>query len=144
HSEDYVHRIGRTGRAGRSGKSITLCLPQDEKYLAKIEELVKKAIPVRESPLAAGEPGFEPTPARAATGDRRRTERGSRSRPRTTAPAPAVAAEVAVATAPAPEAAEEAVGTAAPEPRYERDRGERTGRRDGDRDRSSRNRGERG
>ena len=27
HSEDYVHRIGRTGRAGRSGKSITLCLP---------------------------------------------------------------------------------------------------------------------
>ena len=45
HSEDYVHRIGRTGRAGRSGKSITLCLPSEEKYLAKIEELVKKAIP---------------------------------------------------------------------------------------------------
>ena len=30
HSEDYVHRIGRTGRAGRSGKSITLCLPHEE------------------------------------------------------------------------------------------------------------------
>ena len=53
HSEDYVHRIGRTGRAGRSGKSITLCLPFEEKYLAKIEELVKKPIPPMESPLGA-------------------------------------------------------------------------------------------
>ena len=53
HSEDYVHRIGRTGRAGRSGTSITLCLPSEEKYLAKIEELVKKPIPAMESPLKA-------------------------------------------------------------------------------------------
>ena len=53
HSEDYVHRIGRTGRAGRSGTSITLCLPSEEKYLAKIEELVKKPIPAMESPLGS-------------------------------------------------------------------------------------------
>jgi superfamily II DNA/RNA helicase len=33
HSEDYVHRIGRTGRAGRSGKALTICAPKDEKYL---------------------------------------------------------------------------------------------------------------
>lgn len=45
HSEDYVHRIGRTGRAGREGKAITICLPFEEKYLSSIEELVKKAIP---------------------------------------------------------------------------------------------------
>ena len=36
HSEDYVHRIGRTGRAGRWGKSLTLCFPFEDKYLAKI------------------------------------------------------------------------------------------------------------
>ena len=60
HSEDYVHRIGRTGRAGRSGKSITLCLPFEEKYLAKIEELVKKPIPPMESPFALGETLPEP------------------------------------------------------------------------------------
>ena len=55
HSEDYVHRIGRTGRAGRWGKSITLGLPADEKYLAKIEELVKKTIPPMPSPLGPDE-----------------------------------------------------------------------------------------
>jgi len=45
HSEDYIHRIGRTGRAGRSGKSFTLCLPHEEKYLDKIEELLGNKIP---------------------------------------------------------------------------------------------------
>lgn len=50
HSEDYVHRIGRTGRAGRDGKAITLCLPFEEKYLDKIEELVKKKIDRLEPP----------------------------------------------------------------------------------------------
>ena len=44
HSEDYVHRIGRTGRAGRTGDSLTLCLPYEEKYLEKIEELIKMKI----------------------------------------------------------------------------------------------------
>ena len=65
HSEDYVHRIGRTGRAGRWGISITLCLPHEEKYLAKIEELVKKAIPPMPSPLTA-EDSFEARTPRAA------------------------------------------------------------------------------
>ncbi|RED13776.1 DEAD/DEAH box helicase [Pontivivens insulae] len=51
HSEDYVHRIGRTGRAGRDGKAIMICFPHEEKYLDKIEELVKKAIPRQDSPL---------------------------------------------------------------------------------------------
>lgn len=50
HPEDYVHRIGRTGRAGRSGKALTICLPQDEKALAAVEALVKKAVPRIESP----------------------------------------------------------------------------------------------
>jgi superfamily II DNA/RNA helicase len=84
HSEDYVHRIGRTGRAGRSGKAITLCLPFEEKYLAKIEELVKKPVPVMESPIPACETLPEPEPSRrTGTSDRsRRSERGRRSEPR--------------------------------------------------------------
>jgi len=45
HSEDYIHRIGRTGRAGRPGKTFMLCTPADEKYLKAIEELVQQEIP---------------------------------------------------------------------------------------------------
>ncbi len=50
HSEDYVHRIGRTGRAGREGTAITLCLPFEEKYLGFIEELIKQEIPRTATP----------------------------------------------------------------------------------------------
>jgi superfamily II DNA/RNA helicase len=44
HSEDYVHRIGRTGRAGRSGKAFTLVTPSDVKHLASIEKLIGEDI----------------------------------------------------------------------------------------------------
>lgn len=46
HSEDYVHRIGRTGRAGRSGVSITFASDSDRKYLDAIEKLIGKKIPL--------------------------------------------------------------------------------------------------
>jgi superfamily II DNA/RNA helicase len=87
HSEDYVHRIGRTGRAGRAGTSITLCLPHEEKYLAKIEELVKTSVPVMASPLAAG----AATTPEASASPEPRPERRSISRrrgPRSEADAP--------------------------------------------------------
>ncbi len=42
--EDYVHRIGRTGRAGASGTAISLVSPEEEKYLAEIEKLIKRQI----------------------------------------------------------------------------------------------------
>jgi superfamily II DNA/RNA helicase len=45
HSEDYVHRIGRTGRAGREGHAYTLAAPADGKYLASIEKLIGNPIP---------------------------------------------------------------------------------------------------
>ena len=45
HSEDYVHRIGRTGRAGRDGKAIMICSGPDEKLLDQIERLIGKEIP---------------------------------------------------------------------------------------------------
>lgn len=51
HSEDYVHRIGRTGRAGKSGKAIMICAPHDEKYLDGIEKLIAKDVPKIENPL---------------------------------------------------------------------------------------------
>jgi superfamily II DNA/RNA helicase len=44
HSEDYVHRIGRTGRAGRSGHAFTIVTSDDTKYVAQIEDLIKKTI----------------------------------------------------------------------------------------------------
>ncbi|MEM7213783.1 MAG: DEAD/DEAH box helicase [Pseudomonadota bacterium] len=45
HSEDYVHRIGRTGRAGREGKAFTIATPSDEKYVGFIQDLIKTEIP---------------------------------------------------------------------------------------------------
>ena len=44
HSEDYVHRIGRTGRAGREGHSFTMVTREETKYLKAIEALIKKDI----------------------------------------------------------------------------------------------------
>ena len=44
HSEDYVHRIGRTGRAGREGHAFMMVSPADGKYLKAIEDLIKKEI----------------------------------------------------------------------------------------------------
>ncbi|MBL4854592.1 MAG: DEAD/DEAH box helicase [Robiginitomaculum sp.] len=40
HSEDYVHRIGRTGRAGRKGEAIMFVTPSDSKYLKDILNLI--------------------------------------------------------------------------------------------------------
>jgi ATP-dependent RNA helicase RhlE len=44
--EDYIHRIGRTGRAGASGEAISLVAPEEERYLADIERLLKKKIEI--------------------------------------------------------------------------------------------------
>ncbi|MEO6313509.1 MAG: DEAD/DEAH box helicase [Chitinophagaceae bacterium] len=44
--ETYVHRIGRTGRAGASGIAISFCDRSERIYLADIEKLIRKKIPV--------------------------------------------------------------------------------------------------
>ena len=41
HSEDYVHRIGRTGRAGRKGDTVMLVARLDEKNYDEILKLIK-------------------------------------------------------------------------------------------------------
>jgi superfamily II DNA/RNA helicase len=48
HSEDYVHRIGRTGRAGKSGAAFTFATREDGKYLVQIEKLIGTTIPVHD------------------------------------------------------------------------------------------------
>jgi superfamily II DNA/RNA helicase len=55
HSEDYVHRIGRTGRAGLTGTAITIATPLDRKHIASIERLLGKAIPSMDVPAAVEE-----------------------------------------------------------------------------------------
>lgn len=45
HSENYVHRIGRTARAGKSGTAITLACEIFVEYLAPIETFTKMKIP---------------------------------------------------------------------------------------------------
>src|SRR5207344_3486711 len=42
--EDYIHRIGRTGRAGASGEAISFVAPEEERYLADIERMLKRTI----------------------------------------------------------------------------------------------------
>jgi superfamily II DNA/RNA helicase len=44
HSEDYIHRIGRTGRAGLTGTAITIATPLDRKYVAQIEKMTGQPI----------------------------------------------------------------------------------------------------
>lgn len=70
HSEDYVHRIGRTGRAGREGKAVTISAPADEKHLEGIEKLIGKGIPrianpTGKAPPPAPDENSETAPTRA-------------------------------------------------------------------------------
>jgi superfamily II DNA/RNA helicase len=73
HSDDYVHRIGRTGRAGREGRAYSLATPDDEKYVASIQKLIKKDIPVFV---------VEGLESSSGGGDEERSDRGGRDRDR--------------------------------------------------------------
>lgn len=57
--EDYVHRIGRTGRIYRLGAAWTFANPAEEYHVGKIEELIRKKVPVHPIPP---EVAIEPTP----------------------------------------------------------------------------------
>ena len=45
HSEDYVHRIGRTGRARTEGEAFTLCKPEEIPLVESIEKLLGNPLP---------------------------------------------------------------------------------------------------
>jgi ATP-dependent RNA helicase RhlE len=44
--ETYVHRIGRTGRAGATGVAISFCDYEEKIWLADIQKLIAKKIPI--------------------------------------------------------------------------------------------------
>ena len=44
HSEDYVHRIGRTGRAKQEGDAFTLFSAEEIPYVQSIERLIGQTI----------------------------------------------------------------------------------------------------
>lgn len=46
HSEDYVHRIGRTARAGAEGHAISFALPEERHGIRDIERLIKKSLQI--------------------------------------------------------------------------------------------------
>jgi ATP-dependent RNA helicase DDX47/RRP3 len=46
HSKDYIHRVGRTARAGRAGKAITFVSQYDIELYKRIEDLIKKQLPL--------------------------------------------------------------------------------------------------
>jgi ATP-dependent RNA helicase RhlE len=54
--EDYVHRIGRTGRAGATGLAISLVAPDEAGLLKDIEKVLKKLVPVAQTPVFAPAP----------------------------------------------------------------------------------------
>lgn len=80
HSEDYVHRIGRTGRAGRSGTAMMICTPRDAKNFDGIEALVQKEIPRMENPLGTADIQADDEP------EEKRSTRSKPSKSRTKKP----------------------------------------------------------
>jgi ATP-dependent RNA helicase RhlE len=147
HSEDYVHRIGRTGRAGREGWAVMLCLSHEEKYLDKIEELVKKKIPRIAPPNATGEVSEDKSGGRGpkakdrpAKETQEKPARKSRELSRKSTKKDQAEAAEAVAEKEKPEQVEEAEAPApkeerkAPKRDNKRDQGRGDNRRDSGRD----------
>ena len=92
--ETYVHRIGRTARAGADGTAISFCAPEEKEYLAGIEKLNRRQIPV-----VSGHPwDGVPAPVKAAP-----PVRGKK--PKAEAEQPAKAEKAAKAAAPKKEKA---------------------------------------
>jgi len=44
-ADAYIHRIGRTGRAEQTGDAFTLCTPDDNVMVRKIEQIMKQKLP---------------------------------------------------------------------------------------------------
>lgn len=65
HTEDYVHRIGRTGRHFEVGDALTLVSPEEAKYIAAIERFIGRTLPrvqIPDFPYEALPPPPKPKP----------------------------------------------------------------------------------
>ena len=94
--ETYVHRIGRTARAGADGTAISFCAPEEKEYLAGIEKLNRRQIPV-----VSGHPwDGVPAPVKAAPPVRGKKPKAEAEQP-VKAEQPAKAEKAAKAETPA-------------------------------------------
>ena len=75
HSEDYVHRIGRTGRAGKTGVALTIVTRADQKSIVEIEKLIARKIDWQEGAVMPSEDEAE-APSRERRGARGGRHRG--------------------------------------------------------------------
>ncbi len=78
--ETYVHRIGRTGRAEARGVALSFCDLEEQKYLAHVERVTRKDIPVvTDHPFTAG--ANAPVPPKQQRGARPHHRGGNSARP---------------------------------------------------------------
>jgi superfamily II DNA/RNA helicase len=80
HSEDYVHRIGRTGRAGKSGAALTIVTRADTRSIEEIEKLIARKIDYAPDFEGAAEPDIQEAPVRKPRGEERSQHGRDRSR----------------------------------------------------------------
>ena len=74
HTEDYVHRIGRTGRANMDGVAISFLTAADRDALRALERFIRRSIQIRKPIGFVCSPDTDPPPSRG----RNRPSRGSR------------------------------------------------------------------
>jgi len=79
--ETYVHRIGRTGRAGKDGEAFSFCDETEKPYLASIQKLIGKKIPLAENnPFPADPEMAQPQSAKnGRSGQSQRLQAGGNS-----------------------------------------------------------------
>jgi superfamily II DNA/RNA helicase len=84
HSEDYIHRIGRTGRAGREGFAFMFASPAETKYVDAIEHMTGVAMPRMENARTVVADGTrEPQQAEQKTEEAPRRRRPAARRAKT-------------------------------------------------------------
>jgi ATP-dependent RNA helicase RhlE len=76
--ETYVHRIGRTARAGASGIAYTFVDEEEVQMLRQIERLIRKRIPVLETPAGLSS---QPLPPPVGATPQGRSDARPQSRP---------------------------------------------------------------
>jgi len=79
HSEDYVHRIGRTGRAQQIGDAISFVMPEDHAALRSLERFIGRGL-VRKR--AEGFDLSQPAPKTAESSEPGERRGGPRGNPR--------------------------------------------------------------